>query len=119
MFHLPGHRVDKFWIAARDGAWRAFADVPAYFFARIPDPDLWEALSCHARTEYDDWLRQHWFSARGCEFCILRIPRYCPEVIVPYAFIRGGLSLRDACGVTGASVKSETQIPNPHTPLSK
>ena len=98
MFHLPGHRVDKFWIAARDGAWRAFADVPAYFFARMARERL---------------------SARGCEFCILRIPRYCPEVIVPYAFIRGGLSLRDACGVTGASVKSETQIPNPHTPLSK
>ena len=116
-FELPGHRHDEFWLASRDAAWRAFMLLPTFFYLHFDDAELWAALGCDARTEEDDWLdfRVTTWKTRGCEDCIRATPRLCPEVIVPFAFIKSGLRLADGCPITGQFVTSGFHNPVEHS----
>jgi hypothetical protein len=109
-FDLHGHRRDIFWIASRDAAWLAFALVPNFFLGHMNKTDMWNVLSCDARTAEDDWrLPSAWtrmsLAERGCETCI-EAPQYgfCPEVVIPFALLQGGLHLTDSCQITGVFV---------------
>lgn len=58
-FEVPGIRHDEFWLASRDAAWRAFMNLPTFFYLQFDNAELWAALSCDARTEVSGESSSH------------------------------------------------------------
>ena len=111
-FTTPGHRGDKFWVASRSAAWRAFVLLPHFFYMNISNDEMWAKLSCDDRKRTDDWIARpamDW-RVRGCEQIAVR-PRICQEVVVPFAFVKSGLLLQDSCPITGAFVTLSSYHP--------
>ena len=111
-FTRPGHKGDKFWVASRSAAWRAFVLLPHFFYMNISNDEMWAKLACDDRQPSDDWIARpamDW-RVRGCEQIAVR-PRICPEVVVPFAFVKSGLLLQDSCPITGAFVTLSSYHP--------
>ena len=114
-YHIQGHRQDKMYLAPRSSSWRVMMELPTFFYMKLSPDDAWLEIGCDYRGPLDDYIMgtcDRWGcprggGARGCEFCCGNLqdgigsPLMCPEVVLPVAFRRMGLTLVDSCPVTG------------------